>query len=308
MDDGTSARRTCEVCGDPLWANNKAGICTKKPECRGMREQRARRAAGIPPRGEDLLRYQRRVVLAGNMFGCWTALEDYEHHEIIRCRCQCGNERLISIRYLLENDGQICHCRESRGRMPGRPTDRPLRRTYLAGGTVSGRLTALEDAAHCTDRVLCRCECGTETRKAAEMVKTGRTKSCGCLRVDASKTHGLYRHPLYRIWYGMIWRCSSPNAHEYPAYGGRGITVCERWLGLPDGLLNFAADVGPRPSPDHSIDRRDVDGNYTPANCGWATPPEQYANRRSIPDLTTERDALRLRVAELEARLAGTLF
>jgi hypothetical protein len=305
MTEVTLAPRICEVCGDRTRPDNRIGICTKKPECRRAREARVRRAQGIPARGEDLRPYGRREVMAGDVFGCWVALENYEHHEVIRCRCECDNERLISIRYLLENDDQVCHCRKGAGRMPGRPVGAPVKRIYLAAGAVIGQLTTLEDAGYSTDQVLCRCECGAEARKTAELLKAGRTRSCGCLRVDRRRTHGLTKHPLYRIWYGMVWRCTSPNAHDYPAYGGRGITICDRWLGLPDGLVNFAADMGDRPSPDHSIDRQDVDGGYTPENCRWATSAEQYANRRSIPVLTSERDALLARVAELEAQLAG---
>jgi len=89
----------------------------------------------------------------------------------------------------------------------------------------------------------------------------------------------------YQPWYSMKARCRYPWAQSYEYYGGRGITVCERWDG-PDGFNNFYADMGPRPSPEHQIDRIDNNGNYEPGNCRWATPKVQIRNRRNTRWLT----------------------
>jgi len=89
--------------------------------------------------------------------------------------------------------------------------------------------------------------------------------------------HGHYGSPTYVSWKKMKQRCSDPNDVGHPRYGGRGITVCERWLG-PDGFVNFLADMGERPEG-KTLDRIDPDGNYEPGNCRWATPKEQRANR-----------------------------
>jgi len=91
------------------------------------------------------------------------------------------------------------------------------------------------------------------------------------------ENHGMSHSPEYKTWSHMIDRCHNPKCKLYPRYGGRGISVCDRWH---NSFLTFLADIGHRPTPKHSIDRIDNDGNYEPGNCRWATYKEQNQNMR----------------------------
>lgn len=128
---------------------------------------------------------------------------------------------------------------------------------------------------------LCQCECGNETQVQTRILKSGGVKSCGCLaKINHPKTHNMSFTPEYACLKGIKSRCHNPKNKKWHLYGGRGIKVCERWLGK-DGLVNFVADMGLRPSPDHSIDRIDTNGHYEPNNCRWATTKVQNRNKRN---------------------------
>jgi hypothetical protein len=110
--------------------------------------------------------------------------------------------------------------------------------------------------------------------------------------------HGLTRTPEYRAWQGMRLRCTDPEHKAYPRYGGRGIKVCDRWL---ESVENFIADMGPKPTPAHELDRfPNNDGNYEPGNCRWATRSENCRNRRSSRFIESAGE--RLTLAEWAAR------
>lgn len=136
----------------------------------------------------------------------------------------------------------------------------------------------------------CLCDCGVEFISDLSGVRTGHTSSCGCTRAEgvrkACVTHGLscnYQiHPVYQSWHGMKQRCENPNNADYAIYGGRGITICERWK-TPE---MFVADMLDSWKPGLSIERKDNDKGYSPENCKWGTKREQSLNRRTARLIT----------------------
>lgn len=123
---------------------------------------------------------------------------------------------------------------------------------------------------------LCKCDCGNETIANGSHLRQGHTRSCGCLFVDVggNHTHGATGTPEHDIWRGVLQRTREEHRKDYC---GRGIAMCERW----EDFNNFLADMGPRPSSWHSIERLDNDGDYEPGNCVWALPKQQTRNKRN---------------------------
>ena len=197
-----------------------------------------------------------------------------------------------------------CSNERDRRKRRGYPAASTLTRLpYLAVGTTLGRLTVIQDVLRSKDPALCRCECGIEKEVSAIDLAFGRVRSCGCLRRELHTSHGCTGHPLYRAWAAMISRTTDPNSQNYHNYGGRGITVCDRWRDARLFIEDIERDLGPRPA-DHSLDRIDNESGYRPGNVKWSTSSEQVLNQRKVSALTRERDALAVRVAELEAEVA----
>lgn len=140
----------------------------------------------------------------------------------------------------------------------------------------------------------CACDCGNDTDVDAGNLRRGKIVSCGCHRREAvisrNTSHGLSKAPEHKVWEMMRRRCLRAQDASFQRYGGRGITIDKDW----DRFERFLGDMGPRPSPTHSLDRIDNDGPYAPWNCRWATASEQSHNRRNNTRLTFQGRSLLL--------------
>lgn len=151
-------------------------------------------------------------------------------------------------------------------------------------------------------RVIARCDCGTERPVFLSGLRSGGSTSCGCYSKEVAAAfcakrnhrHGGSGTREYRIYKNIMSRCFNRNVPSYPRYGGRGVTVCKRWLG-GDGFANFLADMGPAPSPLHTVERKNGDKGYAPGNCRWATRAEQSRNTCRSRMLTHNGETLCLR-------------
>ena len=157
----------------------------------------------------------------------------------------------------------------------------------IGPGSVFGRLTVQRECARrrlaSRDRWwLCQCRCGQTTHVPATRLRSGKTKSCGCLvtelRPTLHRTHGLSKSAEYGSWRKMIERCHNPNDIGFKNYGARGISVWPAWR---SSFPSFLRDVGQRPTAAHTVERENNHGNYEPGNVKWATRSEQNRNRRN---------------------------
>lgn len=216
--------------------------------------------------------------LRGKRFGKLIAIEPTEQRIggriVWKCRCDCGKEIEVASKSLL--NGHRTKCNECRAE-------------NLCGNKY-GNLTVIERSRneqyakkYSNPVYKCICDCGNIVYVSAGHLKNGHTQSCGCLQKiatsNAAKTHGLSKDKIYRIWISMISRCEDINSTGYCNYGARGISVCAKWRNDFTEFYLWALSNGYKEGL--TIERINVDGNYEPTNCTWATCKEQQNNKRN---------------------------
>lgn len=156
----------------------------------------------------------------------------------------------------------------------------------------------------------CRCDCGREKIASTKVLNAGLTKSCGCLGrdilLDRNSKHGMFGSRVYKVWGGMKSRCLNPHDPKYPIYGGRGISVCDEWN---EFIPFYEWAISNGYSDSLTIDRIDVNGNYEPSNCRWATNKEQANNTRVNHFITVNGEThTASQWAEITGIKAGTIL
>lgn len=224
-------------------------------------------------------------VKVGDRFTRWLVASDpylSRGRKYVDCICDCGVRRPVATSGLLRktNPSMSCGClnndnRRGKIKNPLQIGQRFSRLVVIGEGFVE------KEAA--TYPV--RCDCGTEKSVRKQALVSGATQSCGCLNAElvASRkntlTHGMSGTTEHNAWLSMRRRCYLESDTGYTNYGGRGIKVCDRWS---ESFENFFEDMGNRPSPGMSVERLDVNGDYTPENCVWADKTAQMFNRRKF--------------------------
>lgn len=321
MNDDTSKQPRCEVCGDVIKRNNSYGICSdpRKTAC-GAARRKKKVGEKAPEKPCDICG---RPIRRDNSVGVCERSDSPEclRERMRRIRAQgkaplkaceiCGR------RLRRDNATGLCNgrgssaCQAERDRRkrlgPAKPEGwRPV--PYVGVGAIFGRLTVLADVMRSEDPASVRCECGVEKEiKRVVELAIGNVRSCGCLRREMHSKHGLSAHPLYRTWRGIIDRCTNPSVRAYPNYGGRGITVCERWLDVRNFIEDIEREIGPRPEgvgpngwPLYSLDRTDNDRGYENGNVRWSDQKQQIANQRTVASVT---DVFTSQIEELTAQI-----
>lgn len=155
----------------------------------------------------------------------------------------------------------------------------------------------------------CRCDCGSVVEVKQSHLRDGRTRSCGCFQKEGAsarrKKHGQTRTKDYWVWSNMKGRCLNPNDPAFKDYGGRGITICDRWAASFEA---FIEDMGPRPSKFHTIDRIDNNGGYCKENCRWATKRQQAVNRRNTIWVAVDGQKMCAQDAARKIGIPGSIF
>lgn len=217
----------------------------------------------------------------GEKYGHLTILEPVGVNEngetLVYCECDCENHynKVVPLYKLLSGIAKSCGKSYHRYKSDCDYENRKF-----------GRLTVVNIAYRRNRKIFlkCKCLCGNTTIASLNNLKSGSVKSCGCLRIENNEKHGMCNTKLYRVWNTMKQRCNNPRDLEYKNYGGRGIKVCEEWENDFRSFYDWSVKngyVSCDTKSDISIDRIDVNADYSPDNCRFVTMHIQSRNKRN---------------------------
>jgi hypothetical protein len=226
--------------------------------------------------------------LTGKVFGRWTVVARAPNRGRITMwvvRCECGGEKSVRAQALVEGHSTSCGCAKVKVTRETVVSVAALYRSKLNHRQIAERMGL--SASHVGN--LLRGDYWAEIPREKFAPGLGGYATNGLAQTTHGHSTQQQKSPEYKCWQSMKARCSNPKLRAYKHYGGRGIQVCERWKA---SFENFLADMGPRPSLKHSIERKRVNEGYEPGNCYWGTHSEQANNKRTSHRITIDGETL----------------